>query len=217
MIGAGAALLTGAVLAPAAQAQNVSGIVNTLSQFAGSASTAYDSGPRVSVSQSVISETGDHEITVTGTGFQDDEVVATRPPLAGNSPGIYVIFGKFADEWKPSEGAASSARKVISQFWAVEEDNLDDIGGPSRGGIVLSPEGDFTATFTVSKALAEEKAGDAVGNLGIYTYAGGGAQHAPWETYQPITFGDPMDATPEASAPIAMGSLGSLTAENPVL
>ena len=195
----------------------MSGIVNTLSQFAGSASTAFDSGPRVTVSKTVISETGDHEIVVTGTGFQDDEVVATRPPLAGNSPGIYVIFGKFADEWKPSEGAASSARKVISQFWAVEEGNLEDIGGPARGGIILSPEGDFTATFTVSKALAEEKAGDAVGNLGIYTYAGGGAKHAPWETYQPISFGEPAAAAPVATDTIATGSLGSLTAENPVL
>lgn len=195
----------------------MSGLVSTLSQFAGSASSQVDNGPRVTVSQTVISETGEHEIVVTGTGFQDDDVVATRPPLAGNSPGVYVIFGKFADEWKPSEGAESSVRKVISQFWAVEEDNLDDIGGPSRGGIVLSPEGDFTATFTVSKALADEKAGDAVGNFGIYTYPGGGAKHAPWETYQPITFGEPTADTSAATDTIASGSLGSLTAENPTL
>lgn len=220
-----AALITGVALVPAAGADDVSdandaatgtlaaALLQTIATGSASASAegaeqgtppADDSqqnqGPRVTVSQSLISANGEHEITVTGAGFKDDSVVATRPPLAGKNPGVYVIFGKFADDWKPSEGAASSARTSISQFWAVNAEDVAAIGGADRGGIVMNPDGGFTTTFTVSEALVEEKAGDGAGNLGIYTYAGGGATHAAWETYQPIAFAEPET-----------GLLGSLT------
>ena len=209
-----AALIAGAALAPAANADNATTgtLADTLLQTIASASASaagsgeapqgesqQAKGPRMTLSQSVISANGEHQITVTGAGFTDDSVVGARPPLAGKSPGVYVIFGKFADEWKPSEGAASSARKIISQHWAVDAEDVEAIGGAERGAIVLGAEGSFTATFTVSKALVEDEAGDATGNLGIYTYAGSGAKHAAWETYQPISFAEP-----------ATGPLGSL-------
>lgn len=202
VVGATAALLAGAVLTPAAGAQDLStSLVTTLSQFAGSASPAQETGPQVKVSATTISEEGEHEITVTGTGFKDELVVGVRPPLQGKNPGIYVIFGQFADEWKPSEGAPSTARKVIVQKWVVPAADIPTVGGPEKGGIELRPDGSFTATFTVSKALVDEA--DAVGNLGVYTYAGSGAKHGAWETYQPIAFGEP--------AADGSGSLGSLT------
>ncbi|MGW8591299.1 hypothetical protein ACWIE7_05750 [Dietzia sp. NPDC055343] len=213
-----AALIAGVALAPAANADNATTgtLADTLLQIIASASAAGSGeapqdesqqaeGPRVTLSQSVISANGEHEITVTGTGFKDDSVVGARPPLAGKAPGVYVILGKFADEWKPSEDAASSARKIITQHWAVNAEDVETIGGAEDGAIVLGADGSFTATFTVSKALVEDKAGDANGNLGIYTYAGSGAKHAAWETYQPISFAEP-----------ATSPLGSLTGLFPI-
>lgn len=209
-----AALIAGVALAPAASADESTGtpadtLLRALSSASatGSGSDTQDGaqqpqGPRVAVSQSVISANGEHQITVSGSGFKDDSVVATRPPLTGKNPGVYVVLGKFADAWKPSEGAASDTRKSISQYWAVNAEDVETIGGADRGAIVMDADGSFTATLTVSKALVDEVPGD--GNLGIYTYAGGGAKHAAWETSQPISFVEP-------------GLFGSLTGLLPVL
>lgn len=217
------ALIAGVVLAPVASAEDAAtgtlatALVQTIASAsatgsgeAGSSEFLQAQGPRVALSQSVISADGEHEITVTGTGFKDDSVVATRAPIAGKNPGVYVILGKFADEWQPSAGAESGTRTSISQFWAVNAEDLETIGGAARGGIVMAADGSFTATFTVSKALVEEETGDVTGNLGIYTYAGGGATHAAWETYQPITFAESAAAGPSA------GSLGSLASVLPI-
>lgn len=214
-----AALIAGVALAPAASADNADpgtladAIVQNIASASATGSgegpqdeSQQAQGPRVALSQSVISADGEHQIIVTGTGFQDDSVVATRPPLAGKNPGVYVVLGKFADEWKPSVGAASSARKSISQFWAVDAEDIATVGGTDRGAIEMGADGGFTATFTVSKALVEEEAGDVTGNLGIYTYAGGGATHSAWETFQPITF-----------AEAASGPFGSLAGIFPIL
>ncbi|AWH91492.1 hypothetical protein A6035_04140 [Dietzia lutea] len=204
MAGAAFALLGGTVAAPAAGAQDLSSaLFAQFSQATESASAAQEPGPRIEVSQIVLDEEGEHEVTVTGSGFTDDSVVGTRPPLAGENVGVYVVLGKFAEEWKPSAGVPSSARTIISTKWAVPAESMETIGGPEKGAIELLPNGTFTATITVSKALVDEVAGTAAGNLGIYTYPGGGAKHAPWELYQPITFGEP--------AAEASGSLGSLT------
>ena len=212
------ALIAGVALAPVASAEDAASgtlaaaLVQTIASASATGSGESESnesqqatGPWVTLSQSVISADGEHEITVTGTGFKDDSLKATRQPLAGKNPGVYVDLGKFADEWKPSEGAASASRKSIAQFWAVEAEDLQTIGGAARGGIELSADGGFTATFTVSGALVEEEAGDVAGNLGIYTYAGGGATHAAWETSQLITFAEPTT-----------GSLGSLASVLPI-
>lgn len=198
VLGAALALLSGTAIAPVANAEEagigalVSTALQSLTSASASASAEQGDGPRVTIPESVLSENGEHEITVSGTGFKDDAVVASRPPLAGKNPGIYVILGKFADEWQPSAGAASTARKSISQYWAVNAEDMETIGGSARGAIELAADGSFTATFTVSKAQIDDVAGDVEGNVGIYTYAGGGATHAAWETYQPITFGDPF-------------------------
>lgn len=207
VMGAAVALLTGAAITPVASAEEagVGALVDTALQTLASGSAQQVDGPRVTVSATTLTEDGEHEITVSGTGFKDDSVVASRPPLAGKNPGIYVILGKFADEWQPSAGAVSSARKVITQYWAVDAEDMATIGGALRGAIELGADGSFSTTFTVSKALVDEVAGGVDGNLGIYTYAGGGATHAAWETYTPITFGDPF-----AVGSVSFGSLVGL-------
>lgn len=197
-------MLAAVSVAPAANAQQDANgsLLDRILQFSGSTSAVQQDTPQVRFSATTVSEAGEHEITVTGTGFADESVLGSRPPLAGKNPGVYVVLGKFADQWKPSEDAPSSARTVVSQKWAVPAADIQTIGGPERGAVELSPDGDFSVTFAVSKALADGVA-DKPGNFGIYTYPGGGAKHAPWETYQAITFGEPAAG--------GSGSLGSLT------
>ncbi|MBT0992724.1 Ig-like domain repeat protein [Cellulomonas sp. DKR-3] len=126
-------------------------------------------------------------ITVTGTGFQPNaNIGANRPPLPGKPTGVYVIFGKFADVWRPSAGAASSARKVIDQKWALPQESFDILNpaGTNAAYVLVEPDGSFTTTLTVSAADA------LAGSYGVYTYAAGGAAaNASQELSVPISFG----------------------------
>lgn len=168
--------------------------------------------PAVTVSATTLSADGEHQVTVTGSGFNHPDVLGTRPPLQGLNAGAYVVFGKFLDEWRPSEGASSSARKVVEQRWALPRASADApllAGNPTV--VVVDESGDFTVTFTVSKAAAD--AASETGNYGIYTYGGSGVTYAAYETATPITFtpggGDIDDPTEPGSG--VSGSLGSLT------
>lgn len=174
--------------------------------------------PTIEVSETTFSAEGEHQVTVTGSGFNNPAVVGTRPPLAGMGTGAYVVFGKFLDEWKPSAGAASGAREVVDQRWALPTASFDQQGG-ELPYIEIDADGNFTATLTVSKDAADTAA--ATGNYGIYTYAGGGVVEASYETYTQISFtpadngGGGDDGTGDIDDPDtgngAVGSLGSLT------
>ncbi len=144
--------------------------------------------PTVTVSKSINIDPAGETVTVTGSGFLPNapDTSGTRPPLAGKFTGAYVVFGSFAENWKPSAGAPSSARKVIEQKWGVHEADLATIGGAARGGIVIAEDGTFSTTLTVSEAEALEN-----GRWGIYTYGGGGAKYAPFETFTPVLFKTP--------------------------
>lgn len=153
--------------------------------------------PVVTVSRTSIGTDETATVTVTGSGFLPGDAIATRPPLAGRSGGVYVAIGKFAETWQPSKGAASSTRKNAGVKWAVPAADLPTIGGTAAGGIELSPTGSFTAELTVSKAALDAITGlDASHvNYGVYTYPGGGAVNATWETYTPVTFYDRSAST----------------------
>jgi len=150
------------------------------------------SGPdgAVTVSKTTVNPAGD-TVTVTGTGFTPT-VLGTRPPLAGQPAGVYVVFGKFLDNWKPSDGAPSSARPGLpanqgGTKWAVLAANIATIGGANAGAIELSPDGSFTATLNVKPEWGTISA-QSPGNYGIYTYAASGAVEAEYETFTPLTF-----------------------------
>ncbi|MGH1563454.1 Ig-like domain repeat protein [Mumia sp. DW29H23] len=151
---------------------------------------SYSSPAKVTVSDTTIPSTGEHEITVSGSGFAPALATGARPPLAGKAAGAYVVLGTVADSWKPSAGAPSTARKAITQKWAVTSADMTTIGGAAAGAIELKADGTFTTTFTVSKA-AVDAAPDRLAKLGIYTYAGSGATQPLYETFTPITFEDP--------------------------
>ena len=115
-------------------------------------------------------------ITVIGTGFDPNANTGTRPPLSGQKSGVYIVFGKFADNWKPSAGAPSSARKVISQRWALPTSsyNVMNPNGTNADYVEIDENGRFVAELTVTEDVA-------AGNYGFYTYPGSGATNAKQE------------------------------------
>ncbi|OJX63162.1 MAG: hypothetical protein BGO95_09090 [Micrococcales bacterium 73-13] len=151
---------------------------------------AEEPAPTVTVSKTTGLAWGGETITVSGTGFVNAgaATTGTRPPLSGKFTGAYIVFGKFADTWKPSDNAASSARFGIETRWGVLAEDLATIGGAGAGGVVIAADGTFSVTMTVAASIANDLR---AGNYGVYTYAGGGAKHAPFETYTPIEFAAP--------------------------
>lgn len=139
--------------------------------------------PSITVSETEGLVAGD-QITVWGKGFDPAAHNGTRPPLAGQPSGSYVVFGKFTDTWRPSTGAASSNRTVISQRWAVPAAQHLALDPTQTNPLYvrLSPNGTFTAVLTVGESAA-------AGNYGIYTYPGSGATNANLELAQLVTLG----------------------------
>ncbi|MCL1897943.1 MAG: hypothetical protein FWG16_03885 [Micrococcales bacterium] len=159
--------------------------------------------PSVVVSRTVLSADGASELTISGTGFDPSLAIATNPPLMGRSGGVYIAFGLFGADWRPSMGAPSSARPTAAVKWAVLAADVPVVGGADRGGIELLPDGSFSTTLSVSKEAADV-AGTVGGTYGIYTYAGGGARVASFETVTPLVFepGIPIEVeVPEAEEP----------------
>jgi len=142
--------------------------------------------PEVTVSKTTLLPNGAQQVTVTGSGFYPELAIGTRPPLSGKPAGSYVVFGRFAEVWKPSAGAPTSARPNSEQKWAVPAESIATIGGAAAGAIELTPQGTFSTTLTIDKAAIDAKA--STGNYGIYTYPGSGAVQPLYETYTPITF-----------------------------
>jgi hypothetical protein len=141
-------------------------------------------------------------IVVKGSGFDPAGNLApagARPPIsAGNPAGTYVVFGKFADTWKPSAGAASSTRVAGDQKWALSDAAFALVNPAYQPAIagqraVIAPDGTFTTTLTVKeKATGWPESG----NLGVYTYAAGGTTNADQELYAPVTLA-PAPTDPE--------------------
>lgn len=136
----------------------------------------------VRVSDTTILPSGAYRVTVRGSGFTPGLAVGTRPPLAGEPAGAYVVFGKFASTWQPSQGAGGDSRPVASQQWAVPTTS-----SAVEGTIPMQPDGTFTARLTIDRSAADAAAGGA-GRYGIYTYAASGAVEPTYETATPIRF-----------------------------
>lgn len=158
--------------------------------------------PQISVSKTTgFNPAGTETVTVTGTGFNPAANTSTRAPVTVGQPtGIYVVFGKFATAWKPSASAPASARKIITQKWAIPEPSktqlATDVPSQAPGLVLLAPDGSFTATVEVKADAA------ATGNYGIYTYAAGGAAaNAAQELSVPLSFTGPGDIDIDVNVP----------------
>lgn len=142
-------------------------------------------------------------VTVTGTGFDPGANLSTRPPVPTGMPaGVYVAFGRFAPTWRPSAGAPSSARRVISQRWAMPQASIDAAVaafGPNPQYVPLAPDGSFTTTLLISPNETF------TGTYGIATWAGGGATPNPTqETFTPISFREPTGVDASTSTAVAL-------------
>ncbi|MFI8634161.1 hypothetical protein ACIGEP_16380 [Microbacterium sp. NPDC077663] len=158
---------------------------------------AQPSVPTVTVSKTAGIARSGESITVTGTGFLPAGAATTgsRPPLQNQFVGAYVAFGKFAEAWQPSTGAAAATRSQrFDTKWALPAESHAAVGGSAGGAITLNADGSFTATLNVSTTAERDLL---AGRYGIYTYAGSGATYAPFESFNPVAFAGAEDVVVE--------------------
>jgi hypothetical protein len=164
---------------------------STLVAVAAPASPAAADGAAIEVSKTTGLDPAGETVTVTGSGFTTTGNLGTRPPLAGQPAGVYVVFGKFDATWKPSAGAPSSSRRVIEQIWALPQAAYDALNplGTNPSFALMQPDGSFEVDVPVSLD-------DRAGAYGIYVYPGSGAVNAANELAKLVSFAVP-------SAPVA--------------
>jgi hypothetical protein len=141
-------------------------------------------------------------ITVSGAGFDPAANVGTRQPLPGQPTGIYVMVAEFGDAWKPSESGTRPSTSIGSQLWVLPEPSYTTMTASSTAGFaLLNSDGTFSVELTVT-----DIAGD--GNLGVYTYAAGGAAaNAEQETFTALALAGPTpepEPEPEPETPITI-------------
>ena len=171
------------------------------------------------------------KLVVKGSGF---DPYANVPGGAGGVPipnslpqGTFVVFGNFADDWRPSLGNDGETRTMdnSNRRWLLAEDTLDQIPNNSPTffqNVIraqwspLSAQGEFEWTVTI-KAPAEPLA---EGNYGIYTYAGGvsGLTNAEQELSVPINYqGQRPSVAASVSSANETGLTVDISAENIVI
>jgi len=108
---------------------------------------------------------------------------------------------------KPGAGQASRKTDGSAMKWFVNAEDVDTVGGASRGGVAIGADGSFSVELTVTEDF-EGALED--GNYGIYTYAGSGAVYAPFETFTPLTFATATTPTTPPVDPVVTPAAGSL-------
>lgn len=133
-------------------------------------------------------------------------------PIPADKPqGTFVVFGKFAENWKPSAGVTSSKRTMnpANRGWLLAESTLEnDVPELHRSEIRKQwvELDEATGSFSWTVTLAEPETPLADGNWGIYTYAGGvNTKNAEHELSIPLNFKAKTTTDPEP--PTATGSL----------
>lgn len=156
--------------------------------------------PQIVVSKTTGLDPAGETVTVTGSGFNPNANISTRPPVPPGMPtGVYVVFGRFGDPWKPSQGAPSTARRVIDQKWplpAASKAAAEAAFGPNPQYVVMQPDGSFTTTLNIAPNETF------TGSYGIATYAAGGAApNASQETFTPMSFIEPTGTDASGAVP----------------
>ena len=129
----------------------------------------------------------DDVLTIKGSGFDPESNKTSRPGVvpAGASAGHYVVFGKYASSWRPSENAPKGNRAGGPQKWAMTSAVLESITNPQYQDVVkkdwaeLKTDGTWTADIKLAAAADAEKI--VGGSYGVYTSAAGGAVNASQE------------------------------------
>jgi hypothetical protein len=164
--------------------------------------------PAVNVSKASGLDPAGETVTVTGSGFDPVTNVGTRPPLAGQPTGVYLVFAKLGEPWRPSVGAPSTARTVLDQKWVLPAASRTvlDPAGTNPDYVELGADGMFSATLDVI-AVTEGVADCAVDTCGVITYAAGGAVNAAHELFTPLSFTTTEPTTPEAQGEVTTARL----------
>lgn len=148
-----------------------------------STTTTVIEAPTLSVSKSAGLNPAGESITVTGKGFTTTGNLGTRPPLLGSPAGVYVVFGTFGENWRPSQGGGQ--RQVISQRWALIPSSFDTVAammGTSAELVQVDANGNFSVDVTVSSVDGTYD------TIAIATYAGSGSVNAAEEFRIPLEF-----------------------------
>lgn len=134
--------------------------------------------------------TGD-TIVVKGADFDPASNVGGRgAPIPNTLPqGNYIVFGQFAQNWKPSTGAGSSERPVGQQVWALTEETVAQIperykAAVEKQWLPLTKDGTFSWRLT----LAEPAGVVEGGQYGVYSYGAGGVDNATQELSVALNF-----------------------------
>lgn len=129
-------------------------------------------------------------ISIAGTGFDPEANVGGRGmPIPNTLPqGTYVVFGNFLENWRPSAGAPSSARKAGPQGWVLTESTVNQVPPQfaetvRKQWVPLAEDGSFTAALTLDTPAALDG-----GRYGIYTYGAGGVNNAAQELAVPLEY-----------------------------
>ncbi|MEU6645824.1 HtaA domain-containing protein [Saccharomonospora sp. NPDC046836] len=157
--------------------------------------------PGIEVGKTTGIDPAGETITVSGSGFDPAANAGTRPPLAGQPTGVYLVFAKLADPWRPSEGAPSAARTVLDQKWVLPAASraILDPAGTNPDYVELGSDGSFTGSLDV--AAVSEGADCTVETCAVITYAAGGAVNAAHEIAVPLTFATESTETTEPTQP----------------
>lgn len=147
-------------------------------------------------------------IVVKGSGFDPAANVGGRGvPIPRTLPqGTYVVFGNFGADWRPSEGAPASQRKVAAQRWALASSVLEQVPAQYQSAVraqwaPLSEDG----TFEIALVLEGTETVDG-GTWGVYTYGAGGVSNAAQELRAPIAYSTSTLDVEVASADAAAGA-----------
>lgn len=146
--------------------------------------TVAPAGPALSVDPATDGIAAGTTVTVTGSGYDADGYLGTRPPFAGQPAGVYVVLARLGDPWRPSQGAPSANRQIVSQVWALPQAQHDalDPDGSNPAIVLMAPDGSFSAEVTLTEAAT------GTNPYFIATYPGSGAVNADAEVAVPVTF-----------------------------
>lgn len=124
-------------------------------------------------------------IVVKGSGFDPASNPSTRPPITvGDPAGNYVVFGNFAENWRPSSpGTSADDRVAAVQRWALTDASFNNIvpryaAAVSGQRVVMNTDGTFEFPIELADTAADKTA-PAGGSYGLFTYVAGGAAADP--------------------------------------
>ncbi|MGK0715052.1 HtaA domain-containing protein [Leucobacter sp. W1153] len=125
------------------------------------------------------------EIVVKGSGFDVESNLSTRAPITvGDPAGNYIVFGNFAETWRPSVAGTSSAdRRVAVQRWALSDASYANINSRylsavSAQRVVMNTDGTFEFAIELAD-IPSNVAAPTGGSYGVFTYVAGGGANDP--------------------------------------